>query len=322
MVVSRLIRSGLLAIAVLIAPTFVAAVTVDDLFETSQPVAGSQDAAFVEALKTVVIRVSGRRDAPDRLGPALGNARQYVQRYGVTQENVLQVGFDDVSIERLLTDAGLPIWGRERPATLVVLNLDDFGGGWLSADLPPADKERIAAAAQERGLPLEWGMLDAADQNILTMGEGAAASLVQIARRNGANAILVGRGTRSGVLRWILASDEGTTQLTGSYEDAIHSSADYFAKLFAAEGTSLTRIKLEVSGISDLDAYASTLNYLEGMTLVRGVAVEQVSGDTMLFQLAVRGDASTLQRAIALDRRLVPQTTPASAAGLAFRYQK
>ncbi len=53
----------------------------------------------------------------------------------------------------------------------------------------------------------------------------------------------------------------------------------------------------------DLNAYASTLNYLEGMTLVRGVAVEQIAGDTLRFRLAVRGDATTLRRAIALDNQ-------------------
>ena len=67
------------------------------------------------------------------------------------------------------------------------------------------------------------------------------------------------------------------------------------------------------------------LNYLEGMTLVRGVALEQVAGEKMRFRLAVRGDAATLRRAIALDHRLVPLDAPvgSSDAGdrLAFRYQ-
>src|SRR5690606_33760389 len=39
------------------------AVTVNDLYETSQPVQGSREAAFVEALKTVLVKVSGQRAA-------------------------------------------------------------------------------------------------------------------------------------------------------------------------------------------------------------------------------------------------------------------
>jgi hypothetical protein len=88
----------------------------------------------------------------------------------------------------------------------------------------------------------------------------------------------------------------------------------------------LTQVIVDIAGIANLDAYASTLNYLEGMTSVRGVAVQSVTGDTLQFKLAIRGNADTLQRAIALDRRLVPvQGTAidpaASEQRLAFRYQ-
>lgn len=320
----------LVALALLCAPVLVYAITVEDLYETSQPVEGSQDAAFVEALKTVVVKVSGRRDAPERLGAALGNARQLVQRYGITQENVLQVGFDDRSVDRLLTEAGLPIWGRERPSTLVAVALDELGGVWLSHELPPEDKERLSFAASRRGLPLQWVSLDARDESFLTMGEGAAAALLQLAQRNGANAVLLGRGSRNGALRWVLATSDGLIQSTGTYEDAVDATADHFAKLFATEASSLSRVNVQVSGLADLDAYAATLNYLESMTLVRSVAVREVVGDTIRFELAIRDSPQTLQRAIALDHRLVPVETSSLAArgtaaaanvDLAFRYQ-
>ena len=99
--------------------------------------------------------------------------------------------------------------------------------------------------------------------------------------------------------------------------------ADTFARVFAASGSSLDNVVVEVSGIGNLDAYASTLNYLEGMTLVRAVSLEQVAGDTMRFKLAVRGDAATLRRAIALDSRLVSQDDAAATTGerLSFRYR-
>lgn len=314
------LRSGIarwLSAALMLLPILSHAATVEDLYETTQPVEGSQDAAFAKALETVLVRVSGQRDAPARVGAALANPRSYVQRYGITQENVLQVGFDDVSIERLLIEAGLPIWGRERPTVLVVLNLEELGGAWLSGDAPPMDKDRIARAAHWRGLPLLWGSIDSQDASLLSMG--ASPALVQIAERNGANAILVGRGRRD-ALHWILASRDGVSDASGTLEDGIHLAADTFARLFAAEGASLSQVNLEVSGITNLDAYASTLNYLESLTLVRAVAVEQVAADTLRLRLAVRGDARTLQRAIALDDRLIASGDSAGAT-LAFRYQ-
>lgn len=320
---NRAIKRVVAALAALMFAASSLAATLDNLYETSQPITTSQDAAFLDALRTVVVRVSGQRDAAARLGSALANPRQYVQRFGVAENNVLQVGFDDVSIDRLLTQAGLPIWGRERPATMVVLSLEETGGDWASFEVSPMDKERIARVAQERGLPLLWGSLDSQDRNTLFASLDEAA-LLPIARRNNANAILIGRGRRDG-LQWTLASVDGLARSSGSLEEGVHFAADAFAKVFAAAGDSLTHVTVDVAGITNLDAYASTLNYLEGMTLVRNVAVQSVTGDVLRFRLAVRGDATTLQRSISLDNRLVP-TQGSGALGapeqlLSFRYQ-
>lgn len=303
------------------------AATVTDLYETAQPVESSQDAAFVEALKTVVVRVSGQRDAPARLGSELNQPRKYVQRFGFTAEDVLQVGFDSVSIDRLLSESGLPIWGRERPATLVMLGIQAPDGStrWAGADLPTAERDIIIEAARQRGLPLKWPATDTQDRIWSVDADGSPEEWLQAAASHGANAALVGQ-VRGNSVQWTLVSSDGASETSGGLADGVHLAADTFARTFATSGSSLGNVTMEVSGIADLDAYAATLNYLEGMTLVRGVALEQVSGDTMRFRLAVRGDAATLQRAIALDDRLVPlesSTDATSGAGdrLAFRYQ-
>jgi hypothetical protein len=297
------------------------AVTVTDLYETAQPVDGSRDAAFVEALKTVLVRVSGQRDAPLRVGE-ISDPRRYVQRFGFTADNVLEVGFDSASIDRLLSNAGLPIWGRERPATVVMFGVEDGAAWrWLAADTPAQEREAIEKVARQRGLPLKWPVMDSQER-----AEASADSpgLLQVADRYGANAVLLGR-SRSGVVQWTLLSLDGAAQTSGGLADGVHLAADTFAHVFAASASSLGSVIVEVGGISNLDAYAATLNYLEGMTLVRGVALEQVSGEKMRFRLAVRGDAGTLRRAIALDRRLVPLDAQDGSAGagdrLAFRYQ-
>jgi hypothetical protein len=323
----RRLRYCLLLCALACAPAWVHAVTVEDLYEVVLPVETTQDAAFAEALRTVVVKVSGRRDAPAQLAGALGNPRQFIQRFGVTQQNLLQVGFDNLSIDRLLSEAGLPIWGRERPGTLVVLSLDEAGGGWLSADAAAADKERLEQAARQRGLPLVWGGLDAQDYGALNAGASGAASWTQIAVRNGANAVLVGRGSRDGGVHWTLVTGEGVQQRNGSLEDGVHLAADAFAAVFAAAGSTLREITVEVSGIADLNAYAQTLNYLEQMTLVRTVGVEQVTGDMLRLKLGVRGDVEMLLRALALDDRLVPASVaadPTMGVGdrLALRFQR
>ncbi|HET9445594.1 MAG TPA: DUF2066 domain-containing protein [Steroidobacteraceae bacterium] len=305
--------------ALLVVVASARAVTVPNLYETAQPVDGSRDAAFVEALKTVLVRVSGQRDAALRVGE-ISDPRKYVQRFGFTAGNVLEVGFDAASVDQLLSNAGLPIWGRERPATVVMFGVEDGGAWrWLAADTPAREREAIEKNARERGLPLKWPVMDAQERSEASSN---SPGLMQAASRYGADAVLLGRA-RGGTVQWTLLSNEGAAQASGGLDDGVHLAADTFARVFAASGSSLGSVIVEVAGISDLNAYAATLNYLEGMTLVRGVALEQVTGDRMRFKLAVRGDAATLRRAIALDHRLVPTDAADGAAAdrLAFRYQ-
>jgi hypothetical protein len=322
MSLSRCVRFYLALLPALFVVASARAVTVPDLYETAQPVDGSRDAAFVEALKTVLVRVSGRRDAAQRVGADVNEPRKYVQRFGFTAENVLEVGFDSASVDRLLSNAGLPIWGRERPATVVMFGVEDGGGWrWLAADTPAQERDAIEKVARERGLPLKWPVMDSQER-----AEASADSpgLLRVADRYGANAVLLGR-SRGGAVQWTLLSSDGAAQASGGIEDGVHLAADTFAHVFAASASSLGSVVVEVGGISNLDAYAATLNYLEGMTLVRGVSLEQVTGEKMRFRLSVRGDAATLRRAIALDRRLVPldaaDGSPDAGDRLAFRYQ-
>ncbi|HEX2492601.1 MAG TPA: DUF2066 domain-containing protein [Steroidobacter sp.] len=299
----------------------VQAAALPDLYETEQPVVASREAAFQEALKTVLVRVSGRREAPARLGGELSNPRKYVQRFGFTSSNVLQVGFDSVSIDKLLSDAGLPIWGRERPATLVALAVEEADGTahWVGAQSAVAERAAIDRAAYERGLPLVW-LADSQQAQL----ESSPEALLEAARRQGANATLLGR-QRGDSVRWTLISGDGASEVVGGLADGVHLAADLFARVFAAAGSTLTTVFVDVAGVSDLDAYASTLNYLESITLVRGLAVEQVAGDVLRFRLAVRGGADTLRRSIALDNRLLPLAqAQSSAAGerLSFRFNR
>jgi hypothetical protein len=321
MALFRSLRSWLALLPALFAVASVQAVTVPDLYDTAQPVEGSRDAAFVEALKTILVRVSGQRDAPLRVGE-VSDPRKYVQRFGFTADNVLEVGFDSASVDHLLQNAGLPIWGRERPATVVMFGVEEGGAWrWLAADSPARERDALEKVARQRGLPLKWPVMDAQER---ADASSEAAGLQQVAARYGANAVLLGRA-RGGTVQWTLISDEGAAKTSGGLEDGVHLAADTFARVYSTSGSSLGSVIVEVSGISDLNAYAATLNYLEAMTLVRGVALEQVAGEKMRFRLAVRGDAATLRRAIALDHRLVPADGPDGASGaadrLAFRYQ-
>ncbi len=257
-------------------------------------------------------------------------ARKYVQRYGYPVAGTLQVGFDSDSLDQALSAAGLPLWGRERPATLVYLAIEDANTGrqWVTG-AGGSTADVVNRAAADRGIPLIWPAMDRDEQAKLDalLARGAnAAETTAIAGRYRANAVLLGRLRReTGAVRWQLFYSDSAAEASGSLEEGVHLAADTYAANFAVASGNLTAVQLDISGLSDLDAYAQTLNHLEGMTLVRAVAVEQVNGDTIQFRVSVRGDAATLRRSLQLDNRFTLNPEASSSTGaaprLSLRYQ-
>ncbi|MET0660229.1 MAG: DUF2066 domain-containing protein [Steroidobacteraceae bacterium] len=299
------------------------AATVDNLYITTVTVTDRSDAgrerAFVQALGDVAIRISGTRDAPARLGAAAGSAKRYVQRFGYLAEDQLQVGFDPRAVDELLANAGLSIWGRERPTTLVWLQTDDGTGArhMVSNAAPSPERDSLLRAAALRGVPLTWATSSSALESVLAR-QPTAAELDAERERLGVDALLIGYATRSSpqaqpTVRWQLVFDGQAHDAAGTVESGVDLAADSFAKMFAAASGSMADLSVEVDGITNLDAYAQTLNYLEGLTLVRSVGVTEVRGETVQFRVVSRGDAETLRRALSLDSRLVPQSLEQSA---------
>lgn len=326
----------LTGIAVVAGPAW-PAVVVTRLYEASVPASGTGEAArraaFTAALRTVAVRASGQRDAGDRLSSTtLASASQYVQRFGDNPDGTLLVGFDRESIDRILAQNDLPVWGSERPVTLVWLSIEDGSGqqSWVGADAALPESRILQQVAELRGLPLVWPVMDMEDRmlaNALGDEAQAAPRLAALASRYRADAVLVGRARRGPgnelAVRWNFSFGASTAATAGSVPEGVHLAADQLAGLFASAGGVVQSLVVDVAAVTDLKAYAETLNSLEGLSLVRSAAVEHVNGDSVRFRLQVRGDASLLARAVRLGGRLVPEQGDGvvTADTLAFRYQ-
>ncbi len=313
------------------------ATIVAKLYEASVPAAGTSDAArkasFAAALRAVAVRASGRRDAGDRLSSAtLADAGRYVQRFGDNPDGTLLVGFDRASVDRVLTQNDLPIWGSERPVTLIWLSIEDASGqqNWVGQDAALPEARALQQVAEQRGLPIVWPVMDM-DDRMLGNGLGndaqAATRLSTLASRYRADAVLVGRARRGtgseSTVRWSLHFGPSTMENVGSLPEGVHFAADQLASLFAASSGAAQTLFVDVASITNFRAYAETLNYLEGLSLVRATQVEHVAGDSVRFRLQVIGDAGVLARAVRLGSRLVPEQGDGVVASdrLALRYQ-
>ena len=305
-----------------------------DVFQAQAPLEGrseaAQTAAFQAALRSVLIRVTGRRTADEdaEFAPLVGNARRYVQQFRTAPDNQLWVAFDGSAIERWLTQNGQPLWGHDRPSTLVWLTVPNgvpngapHGAAGSSPNAPPNGpqagtvlssddsselKDSIEAAAAVRGIPLIWP--DAATA-------GSTAAPADAAHRLGAEGVLIGRAstaTTSANVRWTLLFQDHSSEFSGPLE-GVNRAADLYAGLFATSG-SLAPIDVEISGVADLRDYASVQRYLESLSFINHVAVLGLSADSVKFRLTARGGAEPLAQAIAVSGKL--QALPAGENGL------
>ncbi|HMK85337.1 MAG TPA: DUF2066 domain-containing protein, partial [Steroidobacteraceae bacterium] len=287
------------------------ALTRADLYQATAPVAdrseAAQTAAFEAALRTVLIRVTGRltADADPAFAPLLDNARRYVQQYRAAPENQLWVAFDGAAIDRWLTQNNQPLWGRERPSTFVWLSVQTGpqSGTVVTADEGSELKSSIDATAMVRGAPIIWPSAADLQRNHLDYAGLASAtpsSLAELGHRLGGAGILVGHAntsTLSAGVRWTYLFQDRSSEFSGSGTDGVNRAADTYASLYAVSG-SLAPVDIEVTGVSDLKDYALVQSYLESMTFVSHVSVEGLSGDAVRFRLSTRGGAEPLQHAL------------------------
>ena len=299
-----------------------------EIYEASVPVTdrseSAQAAAFQAAMRVVLIRVTGRRTADDgALTPLLGNARRYVQQYRAAADNQLWVAFDGPAIERWLTQNGQPLWGRDRPLTFVWLaeQTGPQAGTLVTADDTSELKTAVDAAATLRGIPLMWPSAADLQKNHLDysslggVGGANAGSLAEIARRLGADGVLIGRASNATVaasVRWTHLFQDHSSEFLGSAE-GVNRAADLYAGLFAASGA-LAPVDIEVSGVADLRDYAGVQNYLESLTFVSHVSVQGLTGDLVRYRLTTRGGIESLQHALAMNSLL--QSLPAGENGV------
>jgi hypothetical protein len=291
------------------------AITRAEMYQAAAPAAdrseAGQTAAIQSAMKTVLIRVTGRRNADEDpvFGPLISIARRYVQSYRSAPDNQLLVSFDGAAIERWLTQNGQPLWGRERPTTLVLLAVQSGAQGTVVTTEDNSElKSAIDGAAVLRGLPLVWPSAAEVQKyhiDYATLNSGASSTFSDIARRMGSDAVLVGRAsgaTANANIRWTHLFQDRSSEYSGTLE-GINRAADLYAGMFAASGT-LAPVEIEVTGVADLKDYAGVQSYLESLTSVSHVSVESLSGDTVRFRLSTRGSVDSLQRALSLNGRL------------------
>ncbi|MDP7271562.1 MAG: hypothetical protein QGG65_09525, partial [Gammaproteobacteria bacterium] len=78
----------------------------------------------------------------------------------------------------------------------------------------------------------------------------------------------------------------------------------FFAQRLATYADSAGALRVLVTDVDSLDAYGQLQNYFGSLNIVESASVVRVNGDSVEFELVVRGDLSRLSRALDANRQL------------------
>jgi len=311
------------------------AVVVEELFTIEMPVADQTTSvrleAFGEAFKLVVIKVSGSDDAlqsPAFSRPMQSSARyvkqfRYINRKDENSESFdsgqlyLKIDFNQQLVEGLLRENNYPIWGRERPGSLLVVSYDvNETIRLVSGDTTPEIIELLDEAAVKLGVPVLFPLMDLEDIALVNIGDIVSRQYENIdilADRYAPDALVIGQIVGRSGKGWHgdwevrFAEQVFKWQYKGSsrqqiIDQAIKHLAQVLALEYALEDHRRVdqALFMNVSSMPNFNQLISVQRYLESLSVVDSVRIALISGDEVTFKLKLRNDADDLQRLIDL----------------------
>ena len=268
-------------------------------------------AALQEAMRQVLVRATGRRDAGNdpSLSGIVADASRYVRQFRPSN-GATEVVFDSEALELAISAAGRSVWERERPFTLVVLYPP------LTPEATEGARNELEDAASERGLPVSVVPISLVDASGVELDR---ADLLRSAQRFGGDAVLVGRNEGRGARwMWTLHGPVASESWSGSIAAGVHGAVDALAR---SEDVSFAMAEAEaliaVDGVASLVDYANVGRLLDAVPGVRNVDLEEAISSTVTFRVLVRGGADGLAQQLTGSTQL----TRVGAGGGRLQYQ-
>ncbi len=321
------------------------AVTVDDLYTIELPVADQTTSlrldAFTEAFKQVIVKVSGSDDAlrsPALKRPIERNSRyvkqfSYVTRQSQDEQELssallyLRIDFNQQLVENLLRDNNFPIWGRERPGSLLVISYDeDENIQMVAGDTTPEVVDLLDAAASRQGLPLLLPLMDLEDMSLVHIGDVISRHFEKIeimASRYSPEVLVVGQILGRSDTGWqgdweVRFLDQiFKWRYQGSSKDVVVDQLiNHLAKVLALEyaledHNSLNqKLFLSVSAMTGIRSLIAVQQYLQSLNVVDSVRVSSVDQNVVTYVVRLRNDVEDLQRLIEFGNLLEQENFP------------
>ena len=295
------------------------------------------------ALIQVLQKLSGQRDiaSTPELEEALNNANRLLLSYRyakvehtaadgtATQELRLVAQFVQSEVDRIFQKIGMPRWRQERPEVQLWVVIDDDRNRQLKPLEFDYAWQSIEEIATMRGLPVGWPELDEEEIQLIDMRlvwGGFTDYLVERGAPDDGVAIIAAR--REGpqwTVRWNLASgsqhwswQNSDLELMYALSEGTHHMADQVAQsnTIAVSEQGFELMDVRIGGLSNAEAYASCLEYLQNLSLVSAVEIIGAEPARVHFRLQLNASREHLTEAFERGSVLLP-----ARAGSDFEYE-
>lgn len=286
--------------------------------------AEARSEALQRALAEVLIKMSGRADAPSRVRGSASDAVAFF-RYDesrsidpVTGEGrrqlQLEVSFDPSMIDAMLREGGFPVLPLERPLTVAWLVAEVDGRRELISGGEVLWSQAVERASRELGVPVLLPLGDLTDRQAAREGDiwgGFHENLRAATARYDTRRALIGRiegAPGRWRARWLFDDGNQVRRWQSSDEDVdgllrkgLYGVAAIAAAELASTGGEIQPVSLRILGVSGLDDYVRVVDYLRALSSVEEVQPTAVSGEVLEVAVFTRGESALLQ-ALEVDR--------------------
>ncbi|BAJ01860.1 DUF2066 domain-containing protein [Shewanella violacea] len=323
------------ASCLLLQANLVSAAEVHQLDETLVPVESrslvQQKKAISIGLREVILKNSGSKAsiAHPSVKAKMRNPSSLLSQFGyqeVDGELFLQVNFDHQRIIKLLRDAHLPVWGKQRPLTLIWLVEDDAESKQIINDGSVLDSRKLFQSVSEsKGVPVLFPVMDLDDNmkvNIHDIRGKFVEPVASASQRYQADYfVIASMDTRGDSVKYNFAlypksSGETTsTPLTSKskvvhdLDTAVHEiisavSEFYVGRYAIADSGSALDSYVTFIDITELKQLVEIEKYFKQLSAVKSVQLTQLQGTSAKYKLDLFGTENDLRRLMKLEPRV------------------
>ena len=340
-----------LALILLVSQSAIA-VVVDDLYVVELAVPDQTTTVrldtFKQGFQQVIVKVSGSDAALKSRAfiSAQSRSDRYIKQFSYVQASSgsqeasedeavdvlnLRMSFNQRLIESLLRENGFPVWGRERPSSLVVISYDVNENIKLVSD---GNTPELIGMLDERsrayGVPLLFPLLDLEDIALVDVGVVASreySSIEAMAARYSPDALIVGQliGRSGGgwqgdwevrssgqLFRWKFQAASKEEVIDQVIRNLAKVLANEFALEVNTEGNQ--QLLVRVDSVADLQDVIALQQYFSRLSVIESVRVALISANTVSFELVLRNQIEDLQKLLeigsVLDVSDFPEVNP------------